>query len=248
MNDANLTSSNDTAKNRKIDVLAVGVMALIWMAEAYVSNVLWQTKQEPFVTLTWGHLTFPLVSIGLPILWFLVIRRYPLSYLGLKRAERRFWYWIAPLGAPLGFALGIPTYLMITHLLPALGGGGMAGTPPPLGYPLATVLIVEAIKYPLTAAIPHNVAYRGAVFNGVQALGSRWLLPAVLLSTALYVTYHFPFDLSFSAVYFNLIWNLIALFLLIRSKSLYPPIIFHATINIVAIMMSWGYYTFAPQG
>lgn len=46
----------------------------------------------------------------------------------------------------------------------------MAGTPPPLGYPLAIVFLVEFIKYPLTAAIPHEIAYRGAVFQSIKAL------------------------------------------------------------------------------
>ncbi|MCL6615322.1 MAG: CPBP family intramembrane metalloprotease [Firmicutes bacterium] len=74
--------------------------------------------------------------------------------------------------------------------------------------------------------------------------GRGWFAPAVLISSALYIAYHLPFDPSFAAVWFNLVWNLIGLFLLVRSGSLFPPMIFHAAINYVAIFFSWGYYRF----
>ncbi len=105
--------SEEGKQKKWLDIVAVGGMAIIWLLEAYLSNHWWGTKKSPFVVVTWGHLTFPLFSIGLPVLWFFVVRKYPLSYLGINRAKRRFWYFIAPLGAVLGFAFGIPTYLLM---------------------------------------------------------------------------------------------------------------------------------------
>jgi len=235
-------TSEISKQDKWVDVAAVMCMAAIWIGESFLSDALWGAKKAPFVRLTWGHLTFSLLHLGLPIMWFFVIRKYPLSYLGLNRANRKLWYFVAPLGVMVTFGFGIPTYLVITKLFPALAGGGMAGEPPPLGYPLYVVLLVELFKYPMTSAIPHNVAYRGAVFQSVRALGRRWLLPAILISTALYIVYHFPFDLSFSAVYFNAIINLVAIFLLTKSESLIPPIIFHSCITFFATFASWGYY------
>ncbi|NLG85462.1 MAG: CPBP family intramembrane metalloprotease [Firmicutes bacterium] len=75
-------------------------------------------------------------------------------------------------------------------------------------------------------------------------MGRGWVIPAVLVSSALNIVYHLPFDPSFSAAWFNLVWNLIAIFLLSRSGILFPPMIFHAAINYVAIFLSWGYYRF----
>jgi len=235
-------SSEEARQRKTIDVVAVACMAIIWLLESFLSNHWWGAKQSPFVNITWGHLTFALVSAGLPGLWFFVIRRYPLSYLGLNPAKRRFWYLLAPLGVVVTFGFGIPTYLLITKIVPALGGGGMAETPPPLGYPLYVVLLVELFKYPLTAAIPHEVAYRGAAFHSIRAMDKSWFIPAALISTALFIVYHFPFDLSFSAVYFNLIISVVALFLLKKSGSLIPPMIFHSAIDLFAIFASWGYY------
>jgi len=244
MSKSNPLSSEESRQKKWIDVAAVAGMALIWLGESFLSNALWGTKGAPFVRLTWGHLTFSLLHAGLPILWFFAVRQYPLSYLGLNRARRKLWYFVAPLGVAVTFGFGIPTYLLITNLLPALKGGGMAGTPPPLGYPLYVVLLVELFKYPLTAAIPHNIAYRGAVFHSIKALGKKWLWPAILISSALYIVYHFPFDFSFSAIYFNLIINLVALFLLTKSGSLIPPMIYHSCLTFFAALSSWGYYTF----
>ncbi len=234
--------SKEAQRRKWIDVVAVVCMEAIWLLESIVANSWWGAKKAPFVELTWGHLTFPVVSIGLPCLWFFVIRRYPFSYLGLNRAKRKYWYFVAPLGVAVTFGFGIPTYILLTNLWPSLKGGGMAGTPPPLGYPLVVVLLVELFKYPLTAAIPHEIAYRGAVFRSIEALGRSWFIPAVFLSATTYIVYHFPFDFSFSAVYFNLIIALVAVFLLRKSGSLIPPIIFHSFIDLFAIMASWGYY------
>ncbi len=235
-------ASEEARQKKWIDVVAVAYMAAIWLLESILANYWWGAKKSPFVDITWGHLTFPLVTIGLPVLWFFVIRKYPFSYLGLNRANHKRWYFIAPLGVVVTFGFGIPTYLLITYIFPVLKGGGMAGTPPSLGYPLYVVLIVELFKYPFTAAIPHNIAYRGAVFHSIKALGRGWLLPAMLISTILYIVYHFPFDFSFSAIYFNFIINMVALFLLIRSRSLIPSMIFHSAIVLFAIFASWGYY------
>jgi membrane protease YdiL (CAAX protease family) len=237
-------ASKEAQQQKWIDVIAVACMEVIWLLESTLANYWWGAKKTPFVELTWGHLTFPLFSIGLPCLWFFVIRRYPLSYLGLKRAKRKHWYFLAPLGVIVTFGFGIPTYLLLTTLWPFLKGGGMAGAPPPLGYPLAVVFLVEFFKYPLTAAIPHEIAYRGAVFQSIKALGKGWFVPAVFLSAVLFVVYHFPFDFSFSAVYFNVIITLVAIFLLQKSESLIPPMIFHSAIDIFAIMASWGYYLY----
>ena len=235
-------SSEEARKNKAIDVVAVACMAMIWLSESFLSNHLWGSKQAPFVDITWGHLTFFLVSAGLPVLWFFVVRKHPLSYLGLKRANHRRWYLLALLGVPVTFGFGIPTYLGIVKVIPALSGGGMAGTPPPLNHPLHVVLLVELVKYPLTAAIPHELAYRGAAFRSIRALGKYWFLVAALISTALFIAYHLPFDLSFSAVHFNLIISVVALFLLEKSGSLIPPMIFHSAIDLFAIFASWGYY------
>ncbi|MBL7163095.1 MAG: CPBP family intramembrane metalloprotease [Anaerolineales bacterium] len=236
-------SSSVASKQKKwVDAAAVAGMALVWMLDSFLANAWWGAKKAPFVRLTWGHLTFSLLHIGLPILWFFVIRKYPLSYLGLIRPRRRLWYFVAPLGVAVTFGFGIPTYLLITKLFPILEGGGMAGTPPLLGYPLHIVLLVELFKYPLTAAIPHEVSYTGAVFHSVKALGKGWFAPAVLITAALYAAYHFPFDFSFSAVYFNLIITLVAVFLLRKSGSLIPAMIFHSAIVFFAIFASWGYY------
>lgn len=237
-------STEEGRKNKKIDLVAVSIMAVIWISESFLSDYLWSTKKHPFVNLTWGHLTFTLFHAGLPLLWFFVIRKYPLSYLRLNKAKKRFWYFVAPLGMPLTFGFGIPTYILITKAFPSLAGRGMALIPPPLGYPLYIVLLVELTKYPLTSAIPHEIAYRGAVFQSINDLGRRWFLIAAIVSTGLYIAYHLPFDPSFSAVYFNAIIGLIAIFLLRKSDSLIPPMIFHVSINFFAVMSSWGYYTF----
>lgn len=235
--------STKEAKEKKwIDAAASIIIGVLIIIEAILSNNMWGTKTEPFVKLTWGHLTFPLLTVGLFILWFIVVRKYSFDYLGFKKAKKRFWYFIAPLGMVIGFGFGIPTYILLTNLFPVLKGGGMASTPPMLGYPLYIVLLVESIKYPLVSAVPHNVAWRGAVFQSINRLGKHWFLFAFLISTAFYIGYHLPFDFSFSAFYFNLIWNIIAIFLLVKSDSIYPPIIFHAFINYFAIFSSWGYY------
>lgn len=131
---------------------------------------------------------------------------------------------------------------MATNIFPALQGGGMAAVPPALGYPLYVVLLVELVKFPLTRSIPYEIAYRGAVFNSISNLGGKWSPAAISISTALYVTYHLPFDFSFSAVYFNIIIGLVAILLFKKSESIIPPIIFHTSINFFAIMASWGYY------
>jgi membrane protease YdiL (CAAX protease family) len=235
-------STDESRKKKWIDVIAVAFMELFWILESILANYWWGAKKAPFVEITWGHITFPLLNIGLPIIWFFIIRKYSLGYLGLKTAKNKYWYLIAPLGVLLTFGFGIPTYLVITKIFPGLAGGGMAGTPPPLGYPLIIVFLVEFVKYPITAAIPHEIAYRGAVFQSITALGKRWFIPAILITTTLFVIYHFPFDFSFSAIYFNIIISIVAIFLLLKSGSLIPPMIFHSCIDIFAIMSSWGYY------
>ena len=237
-----LLSTKESKEKKWIDAVASVVIGVIIIGEAVISNNIWGTKAEPYVRLTWGHLTFPLTAVGLVLLWFIVIRRYPFSYLGFKKARKKYWYFIAPLGMVIGFVIGIPTYMLLTNLFPVLKGGGMASTPPMLGYPLYVVLIVETVKYPIVSVLPHNVAWRGAVFQSINRLGRYWFFLAFLISTAFYIGYHLPFDFSFSAFYFNLIWNVIAIFLLVKSDSIYPPIIFHAFINYFAIFSSWGYY------
>ena len=237
-----LLSTKESKEKKWIDAVASVVIGVIIIGEAVISNNMWGTKAEPYVRLTWGHLTFPLTAVGLVLLWFIVIRRYPFSYLGFKKARKKYWYFIAPLGMVIGFVIGIPTYMLLTNLFPVLKGGGMASTPPMLGYPLYVVLIVETVKYPIVSVLPHNVAWRGAVFQSISRLGRYWFFLAFLISTAFYIGYHLPFDFSFSAFYFNLIWNVIAIFLLVKSDSIYPPIIFHAFINYFAIFSSWGYY------
>jgi membrane protease YdiL (CAAX protease family) len=118
----------------------------------------------------------------------------------------------------------------------------MAGMPPKLGYLLYVVFLVELIKYPLTAAIPHEIAYRGAVFHSFDVLGKGWFVPAIFLSTVFYSIYHWPFDLSFSNMYFCCIITVVAIFLWRASGSLLPAIIYHASLDIFGIMASWGYY------
>lgn len=45
-------SSREAQENKKIDFVAVILMAAIWLAESFISNSLWGTKKTPFVDLT----------------------------------------------------------------------------------------------------------------------------------------------------------------------------------------------------
>lgn len=230
------------SKNRKLDTLVSILMGILVLFVSYISTKIWGTKTEPYVEVTIGHILFLLVVLGGYGIWFLGIRKYPLTYFKINKAKKKYWYFIAPFLAPLGFAFCIPTYIMITKAFPVLGGGGFA---PELNYPLIIVFLVEIIKYPLTSVIPHNIAWRGAVFNTINKNSKATFIIAFTISTAFYVIYHLFFDASFSAIYFNTVWNILAIFLLVKSDSLYPPMIFHMFINFFSIIMSWGYNTFA---
>lgn len=240
----NLSNKDILKKKKQLDILLTLIVCCIVIIITVISNFLWGTKNEPYVTLTIGHAFFPVISLGFVFLWFIKVRKYPLSFLGINKAQKKIWYLIAPLGAFIGFGIGIPSYIVLTKLFPALQGGGLASNPPELGYPLYLVLIVETLKYPIVSVIPHNILFRGAVIKSILLLHKRYFTIAFLCSTAFYIIYHLPFDFSFSAFYFNLIWNIIAVFLFIKSKSIFPPIIFHMFINYIGIMMSWGYHTF----
>ncbi|MFZ3086145.1 MAG: hypothetical protein WA097_05785 [Candidatus Hydromicrobium sp.] len=58
-------STKDAKEKKWIDTIASIIIGAIIIGEAFLSNKIWGTKTEPYVRLTWGHLTFPLIEDSL---------------------------------------------------------------------------------------------------------------------------------------------------------------------------------------
>ena len=55
-------STREAKEKKWIDAVAAIIIGVIIIGEAVLSNNIWGTKTEPYVKLTWGHLTFPLIT------------------------------------------------------------------------------------------------------------------------------------------------------------------------------------------
>lgn len=115
-----------------------------------------------------------------------------------------------------------------------------------------TSLSGYVILFILSAAILEEVTFRGLILNGMMRTWgstSRGPIRSVLVSSLLFCSIHLLDFLSGRPPIIVLLQSLQAFFLgiflavlVLKSKSIYPAVIFHATINLA------GYLSFASQG
>ena len=161
------------------DLVAIGVSWLLVVAALYTATSI--VGQEVWggmgYFLLYGLVACALCGVGIPLYWTVVVRRRPVSDLGIT--TRRLW-----------LSLGLQLVFAVVQFLAIRGS---------LTLP-AWDELVPLVALALTVGFFEAVFWRGWVVQRLE--DSFGLVPAVLLGSALYALYHIGYGMPTSEMIF----------------------------------------------
>jgi membrane protease YdiL (CAAX protease family) len=200
---------------------SAGALAAYMLARIVVDDI-------RFAWLSWSY-TAGLLGLGVPILW--IRRRYglPKEALGLQCGKLRPMTSVA-----LGMGLAVAYYPLIrVHLFPPQIG---AGTQPSALALLLSPLSLSGFASTVLTPLGEEVLFRGLLYAFLrQALGTG---PALVVQAVLFGALHLgtaPHSTLTLGVDAGLIGLMLGL-LYEKTKSLYPSMFCHGTINYLAML------------